>query len=31
MVPDTNPKNVVRNSEGQIIGVKGLIYYGNLS
>jgi hypothetical protein len=31
MVPDTNPKNVVRNREGQIIGVKGLIYYGNLS
>lgn len=31
MVPDTNPRNVVRNDEGQIIGVKGLIYYSNLS
>ena len=31
LVPDTNPGSVVRDEDGKILGVKGLICYGDLS
>ena len=31
LTPDTDPRNVVRDETGKIKGVKGFVYYGNLS